>query len=95
LGETHKFAANFKNKIMERAAILEVIEKHLKKSIAGITETIDADKKFTDYGANSLDIVEIVSGSMRELKIKIPRTELSEIENISGLIDKFETFSKN
>jgi acyl carrier protein len=79
---------------MEREAILEVIEKHLKKSIAGITETIDANKAFTDYGANSLDIVEIVSGTMRELKVKIPRTELSDIENIAGLIDKFETFSK-
>ena len=80
---------------MERAAILEVIEKHLKKSVAGITETIDPNKKLTDYGANSLDMVEIVSGTMRELKVKIPRTELSEIENISGLIDRFETFSKN
>ena len=49
--------------------------------------------KFADYGANSLDIVEIVSGTMRELKIKIPRTELSDIHNISGLIDKFEAFA--
>jgi len=30
---------------------------------------------------------------MRELKIKIPRTELSDIHNISGLIDKFEAFA--
>ena len=80
---------------MEREAILEVIEKHMKKSVPGITETIDPNKKLTDYGANSLDMVEIVSGTMRELKVKIPRTELSEIENISGLIDRFETFSKN
>lgn len=80
---------------MERAAILEAIEKHLKKSVAGISGPIDANKAFTDYGANSLDIVEIVSGTMRELKIKIPRTELSDITNIAGLIDKFETFSKN
>ena len=50
---------------MERAAILEVIEKHLKKSVSGITEKVDADKKFTDYGANSLDIVEIVSGDRK------------------------------
>jgi acyl carrier protein len=79
---------------MEREAILAVIEKHLQKSVSGITEKVDADKKFTDYGANSLDIVEIVSGSMRELKIKIPRTELSDIQNISGLIDKFVAFAK-
>jgi acyl carrier protein len=80
---------------MERAAILEVIEKHLRKSVASVTETIDENKAFTDYGANSLDIVEIVSGTMRELKIKIPRTELSDITNIAGLVDKFEALSKN
>ncbi len=79
---------------MEREEILRVIEKHLIKSVSGITEKIDPEKKFTDYGANSLDIVEIVSGTMRELKIKIPRTELSDIQNISGLIDKFMAFAK-
>ena len=78
---------------MEREEIFKVIEKHLMKSVAGITEKIDPEKKFTDYGANSLDIVEIVSGAMRELKIKIPRTELSDIQNINGLIDKFVAFS--
>ncbi|WP_317897848.1 phosphopantetheine-binding protein [Aurantibacillus circumpalustris] len=78
---------------MERGEILKVIEKHLAKSVPGIAAGIDPEKKFTDYGANSLDIVEIVSGSMRELKVKIPRTELSDIQNISGLIDKFEAFA--
>jgi acyl carrier protein len=79
---------------MEREEILKVIEKHLVKSVPGISEKVDPEKKFTDYGANSLDIVEIVSGAMRELKVKIPRTELSDIKNISGLIDKFQAFSK-
>lgn len=78
---------------MERQEILQVIEKHLAKSVPGVAAGIDPNKKFTDYGANSLDIVEIVSGSMRELKVKIPRTELSDIQNISGLIDKFEAFA--
>jgi acyl carrier protein len=79
---------------MERQEILAVIEKHLLKSVPGITEKVEEQKMFTDYGANSLDIVEIVSGSMRELKIKIPRTELSEIKNIAGLVDKFVANAK-
>jgi acyl carrier protein len=79
---------------MEQQEILSVIEKHLKKSVPGVADKIDANKSFVDYGANSLDIVEIVSGSMRELKIKIPRTELSDIKNIQGLIDKFVAFAK-
>ena len=78
---------------MEREEILKVIEKHLVKSVPGITAKIEEEKMFTDYGANSLDIVEIVSGTMRELKVKIPRTELSDIKNISGLIDKFQAFA--
>ena len=79
---------------MTQQEILAVIEKHLKKSVPGVADNVDASKSFVDYGANSLDIVEIVSGSMRELKIKIPRTELSDIKNIQGLIDKFVAFAK-
>jgi acyl carrier protein len=79
---------------MERQEVLNVIEKHLIKSVPNVTPGIDPEKKFTDYGANSLDMVEIVSGTMRELKIKIPRTELSDIKNISGLIDKFVANAK-
>lgn len=79
---------------MERKDILAVIEKHLQKSVPSFTGGIVEEKMFTDYGANSLDIVEIVSGSMRELKVKIPRTELSEIKNIAGLVDKFVQHAK-
>ena len=40
-----------------------------------------------DYGANSLDIVEVVSHTMRELRVKVPRTELSKLTNIDDLVD--------
>ena len=40
-----------------------------------------------DLGINSLDIVEVVSASMRELKVKVPRSELSKLTNIDGLVD--------
>ena len=40
-----------------------------------------------EYGANSLDIVEVVSGAMRELKVKVPRTELNKLTNIDQLVD--------
>ena len=39
-----------------------------------------------DYGANSLDIVEVVSGAMRELKVKVPRSELNKLTNVDGLV---------
>ena len=79
---------------MEREQVLKVIEKYLINAVDEVEEgQISPEKKLTDYGANSLDIVEIVSGTMRELKIKIPRPELNDIENIDGLIDKFVQYS--
>ena len=43
-------------------------------------------RSMKDYGANSLDIVEVVSGAMRELKVKVPRTELNKLTNLDGLV---------
>ena len=43
-------------------------------------------RSMKDYGANSLDIVEVVSGAMRELKVKVPRTELNKLTNVDGLV---------
>jgi polyketide biosynthesis acyl carrier protein len=75
---------------MNKTEILNVITKHLVQSVDGLSpDSIDPSKALTDYGANSLDIVEIVSASMRELKIKIPRSELADIENIDALVDLF------
>ena len=80
---------------MDREKVLMVIDKYLVRAVDEVSPgQIDPECKFTDYGASSLDIVEIVSGSMRELRIKIPRPELSDIENIGGLVDKFIEYSK-
>lgn len=46
-----------------------------------------------DYGADSLEIVEVVSRSMKALKIKVPRTELSGAKNLKDLLDLFEKFA--
>ncbi|MCB9604507.1 MAG: acyl carrier protein [Sandaracinus sp.] len=42
-----------------------------------------------DFGADSLEIVEVVSRTMKKLKIKVPRTELGKAKNIGELIDLF------
>ena len=48
---------------------------------------IDPVKSMKDLGANSLDIVEVVSASMRELKVKVPRDQLNKLTNIDELVD--------
>lgn len=75
---------------MDRQQILDVILKHLRRNVDGLDQVeIDPSKSMADYSASSLDIVEVVSASMRELQIKIPRTRLAEIKNINGLVNLF------
>lgn len=72
---------------MTREEVLAVVAKHLASSVDGLdATTIDPQRSMKDYGANSLDIVEVVSGAMRELKVKVPRTELNKLTNVDGLV---------
>lgn len=64
----------------------------VKKYIVDVAEDLDANKidpamSMKEMGINSLDMVEVVSCSMRELKVKVPRSELSKLTNIQGLVD--------
>lgn len=73
---------------MTRETILAVVAKHLANAVDELDPaTVDGAKSMKDYGANSLDIVEVVSASMRELKIKVPRAELGKLTTIDGLVD--------
>jgi acyl carrier protein len=75
---------------MERQQILDTVIKHLRRNVDGLDNVeIDPSKSMAEYSASSLDIVEVVSASMRELKIKIPRTRLAEVKNMNGLVDMF------
>lgn len=73
---------------MDKNHIRKVVLKHLGDSVEGIDpETTDTSLSMKDLGANSLDIVEVVSSSMRELKIKVPRADLAKLHNVDELVD--------
>lgn len=73
---------------MTEEEVFEVLKKHILDQLEDEIEEeeIDPEKSMLDLGANSLDVVEIVTNTMRELKIKIPRDELAKISNINGLV---------
>ena len=75
---------------MTKEQVIEVIKKNIASNIDDIDmAAIDPQKSMRDYGANSLDMIEVVSTSMRDLKIKVPRSELADINNIEQLANKF------
>ncbi|HUX50098.1 MAG TPA: phosphopantetheine-binding protein [Spirochaetia bacterium] len=75
---------------MTKDEVIQVITRNIVDNLDDLeNETIDPKKSMKDYGANSLDMIEVVSTSMRELNIKIPRAELADIATIEELADKF------
>jgi acyl carrier protein/polyketide biosynthesis acyl carrier protein len=75
---------------MTKQEVIDVIKKNIVDNLDDVElDQIDPMKTMKDYGANSLDIIEVVSCSMRDLDIRIPRSELADIGNIDQLADKF------
>lgn len=75
---------------LSKEEVIGVIERNLEQNLHDVDiETIESTSSMRDYGANSLDIIEVVSATMRELEIRVPRSELSQVENIDELADKF------
>lgn len=75
--------------------------KVLKKNVLDILEDeveaseISIEKSMIELGANSIDIVQIVSNTMRELKVKIPREELSKLNNMREFVEKIIEYDEN
>lgn len=73
---------------MTKDEVRAVVIKHLQDSVESLRgKEIDTSRSMKDLGANSLDIVEVVSSAMRELKVKIPRSELSKLTNVDELVN--------
>jgi acyl carrier protein len=68
--------------------ILKIIKQHLADNVDDMDEAkFDPAKSMKAMGANSLDIVEVVSCTMRDLKVKVPRAELAKLNNVNELVD--------
>jgi acyl carrier protein len=73
---------------MEKAEIMTVLMKNLKQAVPDLTvDTLQPTQSMKEVGANSLDIVDVVSTTMRQLKVKIPREQLSTIKTVGALVD--------
>lgn len=74
---------------MTAEKVFEVLKKYILDQLEDEVDEkeITINKSMFDLGANSLDVVEIVSNTMRELKIKVPRDILAQVSSMQGLVD--------
>ncbi len=76
---------------MTREEIFAVIKANIQEIIPGARgKEILESNSMRDFGADSLEVVEVVSRSMKQLRIKVPRSELLEVRDLKGLLDVFE-----
>ena len=71
--------------------IFGIVRNHLCAIVDSLDPNlVSRDVSMKELGASSLDMVEVVSCSMRELRVRVPRAELSKVRNIGGLVDLLE-----
>ena len=72
---------------MERSTIDTTVRKYLARALDIDAAGIDTSLSMKDVGANSLDIVEVVSSTMRELRVRAPREALDQVKTIDAFVD--------
>jgi acyl carrier protein len=76
---------------MTREEMFSVVKDQIQTIIEGAKgKEVLETQSMRDFGADSLEMVEVISRSMKQLKIKVPRTELSGARNLKDLLDLFE-----
>ena len=76
---------------MTRSEIFDVVKANVQNVIEGAQgKEITESNSMRDYGADSLEIVEVVSRSMKQLRLKVPRTVLSSARNLGDLVTLFQ-----
>jgi acyl carrier protein len=77
-----------------RGEITEVLKESLRTVVEGMQDKALTDETSMDaFGVDSLELVEVVSRTMKKLNVKVARTEVSRINNIGELVTLFEKAS--
>ena len=73
---------------MTRDEVMSVLVRQLIRNTEGMSEdAVDPTKSLGSHGATSLDIVEILSGSAREVGVKVSRADLARLKTIDEIVD--------
>jgi acyl carrier protein len=76
--------------MLTKTDVLNAIKTNMSLIMEEFDETaFDPIKSMRDHGANSLEMLEIVSRTMRQLGVKVPRVRLNRVNNIDELANEF------
>ncbi|HOV85966.1 MAG TPA: phosphopantetheine-binding protein [Syntrophobacteraceae bacterium] len=75
---------------MTRDDVMAMLIRHTCEIVPELRkEHLDPDKSYREMGIDSLALMAILTAATRELKVKIPRDKLGNINSLNGLADLF------
>jgi len=76
---------------MTRAEMFEVVKANIERIVEEAAgREITESTNMVELGADSLQVVEVVSRSIKEVRLRVPRTELANARTVKDLLDLFE-----
>ncbi len=77
---------------MSRIELFEVLKANIRTIVEGAREVeiSESQSLMYDLGADSLEAVEVVSRTMKQLRVRVPRTEIAQAANLSDVLDLLE-----
>jgi polyketide biosynthesis acyl carrier protein len=74
-----------------RSEIFTVVKTNIRNIVEEAHDhEIEEEMSMSDLGADSLQIVEVISRAMKDLRLRVPRTDLMNARNLKELVDLFE-----
>ncbi len=72
----------------QKEAVSEMVIGFVKRTLPELKyEEIDTNASMKELGVTSIDILEVVSASMKKLEVQIPRDQLNQLTCIEDLIN--------
>ena len=73
---------------MTKEEVFQVVKRNLIEILPSLNEiNINPLKSMKDLGANSIERVDVIIGTMEELNLRFPPHELGGLDNIQSLVD--------
>ena len=73
---------------MKREEVIRLLVKNLKLAIPEFSdEDFDMSKSYRDMGVSSLELVEVVAVTAKEMAVKLTPTALSSVKTTNDLVD--------
>lgn len=73
---------------VDKALILAIVTQQIRTIVPELgDQPIEATQSLRDLGINSIERADIILGTMEEVGVNVPLTELSTAKNIGGLVD--------